>query len=88
MFTCVRIFVDAVVDEAELFYRWRELEVFNEVLGILLYSAVFWPFFAVFPLSNAFFILIEMGEHQHSIFEEFDAKHLAENLYGGLQLLI
>jgi len=29
-----------------------------------------------------------MGEHQHSIFEEFDAKHLAENLYGGLQLLI
>jgi hypothetical protein len=41
VFTCVRIFVDAVVDEAELFYRWRELEVFNEVLGILLYSAVF-----------------------------------------------
>jgi hypothetical protein len=88
VFTCVRIFVDAVVDEAELFSRWRKLEVLNEVFGILLDSAVFRHFFVVFPLSNAFFILRELSKDQHGIFEKFSAKHLTEKLDGGLQLLV
>ena len=90
MILCVRIFVDTVVNEAELLFLWRKLELFKEVLGILNNRAFFCKFSAFWLLSlfNAFFVLRELGKNKHSIFEKFRAKHLAENLDGGLKLLI
>ena len=62
MLACIWISTYGVVYEAELLPFWRKLESFNEVLGILLNSAVFCDLHSCFSFSNAFIILGKFGE--------------------------
>ena len=62
MLACVWISIYAIVYEAELPPFWLEIEICNEVLGILDDSAVFCDLFSIFSFSNAFWILGKFGE--------------------------
>ena len=59
---CVWISIYSVVYEAELPPFWREVKVFNEVLGILHDSAVFCDPSSIFSFSNAFRIVGKFGK--------------------------
>ncbi len=85
--TGIRIFVDAVVDEAKLASIGFELEIRFEVLGVLFNSTFFSYFLIVLTITDTFRVVGELGEDHHRIFKEVQSEHLAENFYGVLQLL-
>ena len=62
MLACFWISIYAIVYEAELPICWLEIEVCNEVLGILRDSLVFCDPPSTFSFSNAFCILGKFGE--------------------------
>jgi hypothetical protein len=83
----VRVFVDAVVDEAELPFIRLKLKIIFEVLGVFSDCALFRDLFAILAVTDTLRVVCKLSKDHHRVFEEVQSKHLAENFDGVLQLL-